>query len=336
MPCYNPLTAHMCSDGGITFDERAATKAGRDVLYQLQIACSQCIGCRLERSRQWATRCMHEAQMHKHNSFLTLTLDDQHLPNDLSLDHRTFQLFIKRLRQSAIRARLAATACTPARSANTLLLDRNTELPGGKAAKAGAIRYYMAGEYGEHYSRPHYHVCLFGIDFADKIYHRKTPAGYKIYISPTLDKIWQNGFASIGQLTFESAAYVARYILKKQTGNQDQQHDEILNPQTGEITRRKKTYNAMSRGRGIGKTWLEKFQTDVYPQGKVITRGYPAYAPRYYDNIFKTANQEKYETLQYGRHIEAIAQAANNTPERLRVREIVATARASALKRKID
>ncbi len=131
MPCYHPLSAFQCADGSIVFHERR----WYNTVKTLSLPCGQCIGCRLERSRQWAMRCMHEAQLHENNCFITLTYDNTHLPSDGSLHYKDFQLFIKRLRKKFGNTR---------------------------------IRYYMAGEYGENFGRPHFHACIFGHDFHDK------------------------------------------------------------------------------------------------------------------------------------------------------------------------
>ena len=47
-----------------------------------RLSCGQCIGCRLESSRQWAIRCVLESKLYDSelNWFMTLTYDDAHLP----------------------------------------------------------------------------------------------------------------------------------------------------------------------------------------------------------------------------------------------------------------
>jgi hypothetical protein len=119
-------------DGSVKFVSR--NKKGVDGT--LELPCGQCIGCRLERSRQWAMRCLHESSLYDRNAFVTLTYDDEHLPPGGSLNYPDFQRFMKRLR-------------------------KNSKSP---------IRFYMGGEYGESTLRPHFHVCLFGYDFPDKVY----------------------------------------------------------------------------------------------------------------------------------------------------------------------
>lgn len=249
---------------------------------------------------------MHEAQMHKDNCFVTLTYDQEHLPENNNLQKIDAQKFLRRLRKSL-----------------------------GKNTLSGKVRFYMAGEYGEQYGRPHFHICLFGIDFHDKQYLRKTPAGSKLYTSEKLQQLWTKGFSSVGAMTFESAAYTARYIMKKMNGKNKEKHYTKINIETGEIYKQEPEYNNMSRKPGIGSTWIEKYKDDVYPEGKVIVRGKKSNSPRYYNDKYKTMAPLDHEAMQYGRHIEAIAHAHDNTPERLKAREIVADAKAALLKRNL-
>ena len=169
----------------------------------LEIPCGQCIGCRLERSRQWAIRISHEASLHEHNSFITLTYNNENLPKDLSLDVTHFQKFLKRLR------------------AHTE--DPDSDLYPNILSQSKKPRFFHCGEYGEKFARPHYHACMFDLDFADQK-HWKTINGNKHYTSETLEKIWPFGFSTIGDVTFESAAYVARYVTKKITGKNALHH----------------------------------------------------------------------------------------------------------------
>lgn len=126
MPCYHPQAAWRDPNtGSVVF-----VGAGR--LSNLTLPCGQCIGCLLERSRQWAVRCYHESKLHPYNSFLTLTYDESNLPDHGSLSLRDHQLFMKRLR------------------------------------KRHDVRFYMCGEYGPLNKRPHYHYCIFGYHFPDR------------------------------------------------------------------------------------------------------------------------------------------------------------------------
>lgn len=103
MTCFHPIPAYRDGDGPIQFHD---TGKGRPI----EIPCGQCIGCRLERSRQWAMRCVHEASLHDDNCFVTLTYNDQHIPSDAGLRHRDYQLFMKRLRKAYPKKKLNSTS----------------------------------------------------------------------------------------------------------------------------------------------------------------------------------------------------------------------------------
>lgn len=298
MPCYYPLSAYQCADGSIVFYESKR----HDTVKSLSLPCGQCVGCRLERSRQWAIRCMHEAQMHTENCFITLTYDDDHLPSDRSLHYRDFQLFIKRLRK---------------------------RYPGRR------IRYYMAGEYGENFGRPHWHACIFGFDFHDKKLWKRTSANSLLYRSQDLELLWPFGYSSIGDVTFESAAYVARYIMKKVTGKNASKHYEEIDPDTGEITNRTPEFTKMSLKPGIGYEWYKQYTSDVYPHDYVVVRGKKVKPPKYYDKKYKIDNPYEFDEVLYIREKSAKLNHADNTLERLAVKEQVAKAKLQKLKRNL-
>lgn len=185
MPCYHPITGYwskFLTENGkrkIVFNPKLAI--GTDI--KIQVPCGRCIGCRLEYARVWALRCWHESLLYKNNCFLTLTYDDDHLPNNHSLDPDVFTKFIKRLRFFH---------------------------PG--------IRYFGCGEYGEMSMRPHYHLIIFNYDFLDKKSHSMNVNGDITYTSDELQKLWPYGFSLIGSVSFSSCNYVARYVVKKQYG----------------------------------------------------------------------------------------------------------------------
>lgn len=261
MPCYRPLHG---------FRAKRPEPSGRyRVVFNLRdgyadlpidVPCGQCIGCRLERSRQWAIRCMHEASLHEQNCFITLTIDDEHMPKDFSLNVELGQKFYKRLRK-----------------------------------KCGPFRYLHAGEYGETTGRPHYHACLFGLDFPDKkLWSMKR--GHALYTSEILDSCWQQGQALIGSLTFESAAYVARYVVKKVTGERADAYYSGKKPE----------FNVMSRRPGIGAKWLEKWKRDVYPSDEVISRGVAMRPPRAYDRRLELTDPDLFLQMKRTRRVNAV------------------------------
>lgn len=268
----------------------------------LVVPCGQCIGCRLDRSRKWAIRCVHESSLHKNNCFITLTYNNENLPKDNSLNVRDYQLFMKRLR---------------------------------KAFPDVKIRFFHCGEYGEKFQRPHHHACIFGFDFFDK-YHYSTRSGVKLYRSPKLEQLWGLGFCTIGDVTFESAAYVARYVTKKINGDKAALHYRIpdsIDYSTGEVRLRKPEFITMSRRPGIAFDWINKFKDDVYPDDFVIIRnGIRVKPPKYYDNIYDSIGGD-IDTIKIKRKIVASARKEDNTPERLMVKKDLQLLRANKLKR---
>lgn len=283
MACFHPKKAWQTDNGDIVFSERGNLKK------QLMLPCSQCIGCRLDRSKQWAIRCLHEAQMHNENCFITLTYNNTNITNDLIYPH--FQKFIRKLRKKT----------------------------GQK------IRYYMAGEYGENTGRPHFHACLFGYRPNDLKIFRELPNGSRLYTSEFLETLWGYGFTSVGDVTLESASYVARYIMKKITGPMAENRYWSVNPATGEAHPITPEFNRMSLKPGIGQTWFDLYQADVYPTGQCIINGRKMKPPRYYETKYKELKPLRYEELQYDRYL--TSNPAESHPDRLAVRETVTKAR---------
>lgn len=241
---------------------------------------------------------MHEASLQERNSFLTLTYRD---PAPLSLEVDHMQRFWKRWRARGVK-----------------------------------LRYFAGGEYtearveeGHPGGRPHWHAVVFGADFDDRVDGGKSPSGERIYRSALLESLWPYGFSSVGDVSFESAAYVARYCMKKLTGDGELHYYNVVDPDTGEIFLRRKEFAMMSKG--IGRDWLRLYWPEVAVAGKVVARGHEANAPRYYMKMMKRLGAM--EQIQLARHLEAQRQFADSSPERLAVKEAVIKARVGLLKR---
>lgn len=244
-------------------------------------------------------RCLHEASLHDLNSFITLTYNVESLPPRAVLDYSAFQRFLKRLR---------------------------------KYTGPNKVRFYMCGEYGPENGRPHFHALLFGWDFADKTYWRKSPSGEKLYRSALLERLWPHGNCEIGRVSFESAAYVARYCVQKVTGPNAKWHYRRVDD-AGEYFLPPE-FNQMSLKPGIGRAWLERFRTDVYPQDYVVINGKEVKPPKYYDKLYSRQFPEQFEELQFKRESSARLHYEDNTQERLAVKETIARARANQFQRK--
>lgn len=189
------------------------------------------------------------------------------------------------------------------------------------------IRYYHGAEYGDQLQRPHHHACIFGHDFPDKeIFHECE--GIITYYSPTLEKLWGHGFATTSDLTLQSAAYVARYCMKKITASEkseDKYHDhyQTTDPYTGEIIERVPEYATMSRKPGIGRDWYDRYHSDIFPYDTTIYKGKNIKTPRYYENLLRSADLPSYEAIKASRKAKALSPTSQyeNSPARLRTKE---------------
>lgn len=296
MACYHPITAWYSASKNASGKRSLVFSASGGWGLPLKINCGACIGCRIERSRQWALRCMHETQLQPESMFLTFTYSPENLPEDGSLNLRHLQLFFKKFRR---------------------------RYPSVK------IRYFACGEYGDEHGRPHYHALVWGWDFPDKKPDQLLNNN-PLYTSATLDKLWGLGICKIGAVTFESAAYVARYALKKKTGDMADKHYTRIDPLTGEITKIKPEFVVMSLKPGIGSEWYNRFASDVFPDDFIVHKATKLRVPRYYDTKLP---EDQLEQIKATRKENAKVFRKHTTPRRLKDRETVKRSQLSQLKR---
>lgn len=216
MACYHPIPAAQYDPGGPVELHPPYGEA------HIDLPCGACLGCRTARASDWAKRAMDEAKSHEHNCFVTLTYDQEHVPNGLVPSH--LQKFFKRLRRAIHR-----------------------RVPGIASDTGASVRYLSCGEYGEITARPHYHALLFNVSFTDEIV-----VGKHLTESPALGKLWPYGAHKIGTLTGASANYVAQYTLKSQ--------GKVYHTPDGELLQ--KPFFRMSLKPAIGKTHALKYKND--------------------------------------------------------------------------
>jgi len=259
------------------------------------------MGCKLERSRQWSVRMMHESKLYEENCFLTLTYSDQTVPQDFSLNLRHLQLFIKRLR---------------------------------KSLRHRKIRFYACGEYGDLFGRPHYHAIIFNFDFPDKkpfkLINDKTH-----YLSTKLTNLWQLGHCTTAEVTPQSCAYVARYVTKKLNNKDEYGANRYyrLSPIDGVMHQVKPEFAVMSRRPGIGRQYVEQFKSDFYPSGFIIVDGVKQAPPRYYVDQL---TEEEQTRLKRAARRKSLMFKPHTTTERRLARAAVRDARISKLKRTLE
>lgn len=307
MGCDFPITAYRSQEWnpetkryGMTFNPMKALNSTRSI----RVPCGKCRGCRLERSRQWAVRCTHEASLYPDNCFVTLTYDNAHLPVDYSVHPRDWQLFMKKLR---------------------------------KVLYPKLIRFFACGEYGEQNLRPHYHGLLFGWSPPDKVMFETNANGDKLYLTPTLTGLWEKGLVTVGDLTYQSAAYTARYAMKKISGPMADQHYLRVHPLHGFICRVRPEFLLMSRGGrdgggGIGSGWFDKHGPETFVHDSVIVQGREAQPPRFY---FNKLSEEDKERITRKRSIAAAKNLRPRTYNAETAHAEVRDAKISTLKRKL-
>lgn len=161
----------------------------------------------------------------------------------------------------------------------------------------------------------------------------------KLYTSKSLSKLWPNGFSTVGALNYDTAAYTARYIMKKVTGDPDAKFARYaqIDPSTGEVVGYlEPEYTTMSRRPGIGHGFFTAFQDDIYPSDFLIENGRQMLPPKYYDNQFEIVSPGAMARIKSKRIKEAKKHAIDNTVNRLRVREAVKLAQIKNLKRSLE
>ncbi len=122
-----------------------------------------------------------ESALYEDNTFVTLSYDDDHLPEDLSVSKREVQLFMKRLRKN----------------------------------NAKDFRYFAVGEYGDQTMRPHYHLVLFNHPNCLRLYSSYDKRDRECCpVCTSLRKVWGRGQVCLTEVSLQSCAYVAGYVIK--------------------------------------------------------------------------------------------------------------------------
>lgn len=266
-----------------------------------QLPCGQCIGCKIARSESWAVRILHESMLHPFSSFVTLTYDESHMPYGGTLHYPHIQDFLKRLRH---------------------------RFSGLK------IRHFTVGEYGDRFGRPHYHSILFGAAFPDRYAWRESAAGFPLFRSPLLEKVWSHGSVEIGDVSYESAAYCARYCCKKINGDMAEEHYARCVESTGEIIQIPPELMHCSRDPPIGGAFFLKYMDEILgARDGVVVEGRVRKVPRAYERLVPELLMRP---IKDARIDAAVARGFDAGYDRLRVREAVTRARYSFKQRSLE
>lgn len=272
MPCYAPNLIIKSAFGNkyigskimhpeYTPGQGYVDKSTGQVSEVIEVPCGQCIGCRLDHSRMWADRITLEAMQYPdgYNWWITLTYDDDHVPisdkGTQTLCKKDLQDWIKRLR-------------------------RQLEYHQGHTG----LRFYACGEYGTHTLRPHYHVCIFNAPLQMQGVEAQNSFGDLMYHCDMIYDTWDKGHNVVTDLTWQTAAYTARYCTKKYKGvDKDKYANAGLVPE----------YAVMSRRPGIAGAYCDNHAGDIYSNDSIILpaqrgKSHISTPPRYFDNRFAT------------------------------------------------
>jgi len=302
MKCVNPRQGFRDKKGKLIFKEEEAVSSN-----VVQVNCGQCVACRVNRASEWAVRCVHEASLYEDNCFITLTMNNEYLfsrDNPMSLDKKEHQDFMKRLRKRF----------------------------------GNGIRYFHCGEYGDKNKRPHYHTLLFNFTFPDLVLW-KVNNGVKWYRSNILEELWPYGHCIVGEVTKQSAAYVARYNMKKIVGQDAKEHYLSVDVDTGEAKDLLPEYVSMSLKPGIGKAWFDNYLSDVFPKDFVVLDGSKSKPPGYYYKILERDFPDMFRQVRDKRELaiplESFYGEHDESYDRKQVRKIVYESRLKKLVREV-
>lgn len=308
MTCYNPLIRYesweqyTCLDGHKaykakvfkpdpnykdeyeTIEELANSLMHKNHWRRTQvIPCGKCIGCLLENSRDWATKACYEAELHKDNWFITITYDDEHLPEaEPAIDKETGQELPPNpggtLKPEELRA-----FCNKLR----MYYRRKYNHQG--------IRYMAAGEYGSISLRSHYHMILFNcpIKPSEMTFWKYNENHEALWRCTELEKIWKKGMIVAAEVNWNTCAYVARYCMKKSKNLTKEDYERLgIAPE----------FLRASNRPGIGREYFEKNKDIIYSKDTVIIQKYGGGTmeirpPKYYDKLYDVENHEKLEKI---------------------------------------
>jgi hypothetical protein len=332
MPCYHPLKVWNLGEreGG---KKTISFKNPQDDSEELKIPCGHCIGCKKEKARQWAVRASHEASLYDDNAFITLTYNNEHLPQGQNCD------------ECAKNSLEVFKACEGKYNYYTICQRDVTLFLKRLRDKLGKFRYFGCTEYGDDGERPHAHILLFGLDFKDKqvLTRDKNTGGAKYFISETLTDIWGKGYTLIAPVVYETAQYVAGYVYKK-VGKKYQQYAnrifnyidyqtgeyriiylkpyDRINPITGNVYTVGDEKQFMSRRPGIARKWLEQNVGDLLHDGTIHINGQRHGSTKYYDRFMEKEYPKRFKELKAQRAAYAEEHQEEYTRERLAQKEL--------------
>ena len=279
MPCYFPNQVLFPDSGRPIFKGSRSYEEEKGHLPEGFLPCGSCEGCRLKKAQDWSIRCTHAASFHKHNYFISLTYNDKHLPRE-GVVRKHVACFLKSLKKKYNRHR------------------RRNGLP------YTIFEYFYCGEYGENGTkRPHYHICLFGLELTDLVAFKKTKRGNLTFKSAFIEECWHRGYADVGFFEPAAAKYTAMYIQKTKRERKDLKTHWVRDSNGVAYERNNEIHGS---SKSLGLKFLKKWTSDIFPSdecaisevqkdGTKKTRLYSP--PSYYLRKLKEISIDLYENV---------------------------------------
>lgn len=193
--CLHPLHAWFgkyTSDEGVRHIYFTPPSDPEDVVRNyVPLPCGKCLGCLDDRRKTWINRLLLEYDNAKCGSFITLTYNQDYVPDRPMKSH--FQKFIKRFRN----------------------IPRDLNFP----PLPPDFKYFGCGECGGERGRPHYHALLFGVDLLSDIwqpYIAVVKDGVPYFSSKVLESKWPFGYCTVDTITPGRCKYIAKYTMKQE------------------------------------------------------------------------------------------------------------------------
>lgn len=277
----------------------------------IHLPCGSCVECRLNYSKDWSLRLLCEASTANIENcyFLTLTYNDDNIPLGKPCSNLANKL-IPTVRKADI-----SKFMDKIRDSQRYLYN-NT-----------GVRFYGSTEYGEQTCRPHCHIILINCILPPgSLKHLfNNVFGQPLYEGLYFEKYWPYGYVNVGAFSFDSACYVARYVMKKHKGQDSSFYEErgIESEQS-----------VMSRVPGIASDFFDMNYQDIYIKrdfpGQTLSQGAHLIdsiyfdsslfldgkgkrftPPDYFDNKLKVISPDDYEIIKSNRLVKAESSELN-------------------------
>lgn len=209
--CLRPITAEdylrdECKCGCENPFKKYVYDYSKQEYVEREFDCGKCLHCRKKHQNQWVKRMQYESHptINKNAYFITLTYSPEFLVNNKQYREDTY----------AVKQKGEYLPLLLCRKHLQLFIARLR-----KNNKEKRFTYYGCGEYGENYSRPHFHVILWSNDTFDTLDFEKAWSLRGLSIGRIqVDDLVANGtlsdLRSDSPETLLNSSMVSRYVMK--------------------------------------------------------------------------------------------------------------------------